>query len=94
MILWEAYRQGTPFHEILDSVALPVFADNEMLAVWYCGVGEVIDPEIVAFGEYQCGYSYLTHVKQAWRLNRQTEKIESVSTENISCQIELGDCHQ
>ena len=53
-----------------------------------------MDPEIIALGEYQCGHPYLSKIKQAWRLNRQTKKIETISTENSSCQIELGDCYQ
>ena len=85
-------NDGKPFHEILDAAVLPVYGDNDTLAYWYCSIDEINDPEIIALGESQCGYLQLSNIKNAWQLNRQTEKIEPVSTENISCQLNNGTC--
>ena len=85
-------NQGHAFHEIIDVAVLPVLAENERLAYWYCNIGEKNDPEIIALGEANCGDSYLSNIKQAWRLNRQTEKIETMSPEGMSCQLDIGIC--
>jgi len=84
--------QGKAFHEILDVAVLPPLAENEMLATQYCSIGDQSDPEIVAIGKYECGASQLTEIEYAWRVNRQTERIEIIPVDNVKCGIELGDC--
>ena len=85
-------NDGKAFHEIIDATILPIYSENDTLAYWYCSIDGIDDPEIVALGEAQCGDGYLSNIKQAWRLNRQTEKIETVVIENITCQINDGVC--
>jgi hypothetical protein len=85
-------NKGKTFDEIIDATVLPTYSEKDTLGYWYCSINEVADPEIIALGESQCGVQYLLNIKQAWRLNRQTEKIETVSTENIVCQLNDGIC--
>jgi hypothetical protein len=85
-------NQGKDFYEIVDVITLPPLAKNEMVVASYCSVGGQMDPEIIGLGEYECGNLQLSTINKAWRINRQEGKFEPLSTENISCDIELGDC--
>jgi hypothetical protein len=81
------------YWEILDVIELPPLADNEELVIWYCRLAgeDDTDPELVVIGNCEPGVQYLTQVNMAWRLNRQTNQIETIPTEGIECLRDTGE---
>lgn len=72
--------------EVVDAVDVPPRKDGDTLE-FECKLGERDDPEIVTVARFDATpYSrFSSRILAAWRLNRRTERIESISPEGVSC---------
>lgn len=84
-------RGNTPVWEVLDVAVTPSnnIAPSDPQGEYYfsygCSInGSRLDPEIVALLGSQ-DTEFITDIRQAWRANRQTRKLEALSTEGIAC---------
>lgn len=72
-------------YEVIDVISLPDLPEDfseQILST--CQQGAKSDPEIVAIVEYNSDQETLPAI-QAWRANRNTEEIEAISAEGITC---------
>ncbi|MEM1242730.1 MAG: hypothetical protein AAGI45_23105 [Cyanobacteria bacterium P01_H01_bin.26] len=87
-----ARRGNNPVWEVLDVATIPSdnIAPSDPQGDYFirpgCSInGGPIDPEIVAILGNQ-DTEFITDIRQAWRANRQTQKLEVLSTEGIACE--------
>lgn len=85
---------GKTYWKLLDVTEMPAMSEDEELVFWYCQLDgqEDMDPELVAIG-YGVGHQYITKVNFLWRLNRQTNQIESLLPEGVQCRRDIGEGH-
>jgi hypothetical protein len=77
-------RSGNPTWEIIDAINLPRFNPGEELAPPSCKLKGVADPELIALVKYE-DKEIWRNIRQAWRANRRTRKIEVIPPTNIVC---------
>lgn len=86
-MLWLQVRLGDygqqAIFEVVDVADLPAFGESEGL-VSACELNESPDPEIMAIVRYT-DTEYLTAIRQAWRANRTSRKIEPISIVGVRC---------
>ncbi|MGH3116638.1 MAG: hypothetical protein ACRDQ2_05890 [Gaiellales bacterium] len=71
---------------VVDAVDLPVRAKGDEF-VYDCRLDENFEPEVVAIVRFDSvPYTrFSSHVLAAWRLERNTERIETIPPDEISC---------
>lgn len=77
---------GEPIEAILDVRVVPRISRGEWLQ-GNCQIRDKSDPQILAIVQVQ-GFEnedLYTKVKQVWRINLTTEKIDSIPTTNVAC---------
>ena len=81
-------------YQVIDAVSITeptikdVSAAKSALKGLVCFVGddlENLDPEIIALVNPENASFIISDIKQAWRANRNTGKIESISSDGIGC---------
>ncbi|MBD2183974.1 tetratricopeptide repeat protein [Aerosakkonema funiforme] len=78
---------GEPVEAVLDVRVVPKIRPEEWLQQVNCQIGGKADDRIVAIVQIQ-GFEdadLYTKVRQAWRVNFSTEKIDAIPTANIAC---------
>lgn len=84
---------GTAVWNIIDSTV--VSANNLSLSPTHsgdyevqgnCAIADRPDAEIIAIAKHDGKTQYSTDILQAWRANRTTKKLESISTDSIKCE--------
>ncbi len=78
-------RSGNPTWQVIDAINLPKFNTGEQIAPPTCSFKGVSDPELIAVVKYE-DKEILRNIRQAWRANRRTRKIEQIPPKNIVCQ--------
>lgn len=81
------------FWLVLDSFEIPSTEENAIFVYDGCYVSGETDSEIVAIGNlddeaFVLRFLPTEKIHFAWRLNRHTNEVEVVDTENIECSIE------
>lgn len=70
--------------EVLDVLVEPPLGEDESLATFSCRVDGRWDTEIAAL-VHLTQTEYYEDVRQAWRLNRQSGRLEHIPTHDVSC---------
>lgn len=77
------YEGNQTIFEVVDVADLPAIGESGGL-VSTCELNESPDPEIMAIVHYT-DTEYLTDIRQVWRANRTSRKIEPISNAGIRC---------
>lgn len=78
--------QDNAYFQVIDVRELSPIGQRDVLLFGgdECSLNGVVDPELIVIAEDEVT-AHLTNIKKAWRANRQTNRLESVSVEGIIC---------
>jgi hypothetical protein len=79
------------YFEVIDVVEIPNIQQNEILILGnVCSINDSPDHEVIAIAEKE-PTALQTKIKKAWRANRTSEHLETITIDGITCITDWAD---
>ena len=75
---------GEPLWNVLDFLAVPKIASDEVIVSQTCSIGGVQDQGIVVVAQ-QTDEIWFAHIRVAWRADRESGRWQSVDARTVQC---------
>jgi hypothetical protein len=75
------------YYQDLDVKPLPQEKKNEGIPWNLCKVNSVADKDVFAWGRYEVNNPQLLDIKEAWKVNVKTQRIDNIPAENVKCYV-------